>query len=1255
MARIILSEAGAAAGSRFLPNGVSLFGAVIDGATLGRAVGAVAGQSIDAALFAPDRAGPRLKALHLTESREGAGIANVYGRARVGGQVIWAARFRETQREEGGGKGGPSVTRYRYSLSFAVAICEGEIQSIERIWANGEDLALSEISHRVYRGSETQEPDPLIETIEGAGQAPAYRGTAYIVFEDLPLERFGNRVPQFSLEVVKPPPPRQTGQAIGDVVEGVNIIPASGEFVYATDIIRTREFPGREQPVNANSRDGRADFAVSLDQLLNAFPGLRSAALTVGWFGDDLRAEACRVRPGVETREKVTVPWSWSVCGTDRGSAYLVSGASEGTPNYGGTPADLAVIQGIEALKAAGIEVTVSPFLFMDVPPANGLPDPYGKAEQAVFPWRGRITSETDGTAAVVDAVGAFMGAASPADFEVAGREVIYRGDPQDWGYRRFALHMAALSVAAGGVEAILLGSELRGLTHLRDADGNYPFVAALIALAEDMRTIVGEATRISYAADWTEYGAHVPADGSQDVRFPLDPLWAHEDIDFIGIDWYPPLGDWREGDAHLDALAGYRGPDDETYLLANMAGGEAFDWYYADTAARDAQARTPIIDTAHGEHWVFRTKDVVSWWNQPHHERPGGVRNSLATPWVPQSKPVRFSEIGFPAVDKGGNSPNLFFDPKSSESALPPYSTGARDDVFQTRALVTALPYFAASGVVESALVWAWDARPFPAWPMREDIWTDGGNWALGHWLNGRTGLAPLADILADLFARAGAGPVDCGAVHGLVEGYALDGVHGLRAAIEPLATAFAVDACECDGVLRFETEDAAGLVSLAPAELAGQGLSISRSLMDKSPGRVQLAFSDLQNDFEPAIAEARIAGADPRDARRLQLPLVLTPGHAGRIAERLLARSHARETAELELGLQGLQYHPAQRVDLGPDHGIWKIESVDHREALVRLSMSRASDPLAPLRSAGLPSAGAMPQRPAVAEIVIIDAPRLPGRPDDPRPLVAASAEPWPPHVDVYAGDAAEGLDRRVRIETPSVIGRLTAPLAPGPVGRWDLAASLEVEMSEPALASRSRLSVLAGANALLVETDAGWEMLTFSHAALTGARSYRLTGLLRGLQGSDVAAGRGAAAGAQVVLVDAALARADLGDHEIGVALDWRAGLDGAPFSVTLSNAQALAWKPAHLRLVAENDELMLAWSPRGPQRSDNWELPDVRLDETFEIEWTSDTGEIELQAVEGTQTSLPESPGSARVRQIGADGRAGPWSSILSMNR
>lgn len=186
MAEIFLSEAGAAIGQRVLPGSVNLLGRQIGGAQIGRTLGALAGSAIDAALFGQEIEGPRLKALHVMESRDGAGMANVYGRMRVGGQLIWAGGFRET-RSQTGGKGGPSIKQYSYTVSFAVALCEGPGVRVHRAWANGEALSLGGLVHRVYDGGDAQLPDPVIEAEVGAGKAPAYRGTAYIVFEDFPL------------------------------------------------------------------------------------------------------------------------------------------------------------------------------------------------------------------------------------------------------------------------------------------------------------------------------------------------------------------------------------------------------------------------------------------------------------------------------------------------------------------------------------------------------------------------------------------------------------------------------------------------------------------------------------------------------------------------------------------------------------------------------------------------------------------------------------------------------------------------------------------------------------------------------------------------------------------------------------------------------------------------------------------------------------------------------------------------------------
>jgi hypothetical protein len=180
------------------------------GGPLGAALGATLGRAVDGAvLFKPrGRQGPRLADLAVQTSSYGRSIPRIYGRMRVAGQVIWSTDLIEHRGERGGGKGQPSVTSYSYSVSFAVAISSRQVRRIGRIWADGNLLRGAaddwkvKTGFRLHDGDEAQEADPLIASAEGIGRAPAHRGLAYVVFEDLPLEAFGNRIPSLTFEVV---------------------------------------------------------------------------------------------------------------------------------------------------------------------------------------------------------------------------------------------------------------------------------------------------------------------------------------------------------------------------------------------------------------------------------------------------------------------------------------------------------------------------------------------------------------------------------------------------------------------------------------------------------------------------------------------------------------------------------------------------------------------------------------------------------------------------------------------------------------------------------------------------------------------------------------------------------------------------------------------------------------------------------------------------------------------------------------------
>jgi len=181
--------------------------------------GPIAGVVASIAGFAPvsglfgskRRQGPRLGELAVQSSAYGQPIPRLYGRVRASGSVIWATDIEETAQTSGGGKGRPKTTSYSYAASFAVALSDRPIRGVRRIWADGKLIRgesgnwIVPAAMRLYTGTEDQAIDPLIASVEGIGNAPAYRGIAYAVFEDLQLAEFANHIPSLSFEIEADP------------------------------------------------------------------------------------------------------------------------------------------------------------------------------------------------------------------------------------------------------------------------------------------------------------------------------------------------------------------------------------------------------------------------------------------------------------------------------------------------------------------------------------------------------------------------------------------------------------------------------------------------------------------------------------------------------------------------------------------------------------------------------------------------------------------------------------------------------------------------------------------------------------------------------------------------------------------------------------------------------------------------------------------------------------------------------------------
>jgi hypothetical protein len=1206
MASLVLGVVGAGLGTSLFGSGAVLG---ITGAQLGGALGAFLGSEIDAAL-APGRhatrRGPRLGDTALQASTEGAAIPRLYGRVRVAGQLIWASQYKETPitTRTGSGKGfGPSVsqTDFAYSISFAVGLCAGATR-IGRIWADGNLLDTTHLTLRFYSGSESQMPDPLIAGIEGADNVPAYRGLAYVVFEDLPLARFGNRIPQLQFEVIHALAADDPG-SLENRLRGVALIPGAGEFVYHGAIVSSDDGEGATAPENLHNSAGIADIDASLDELQALAPQLEAVSLVVGWFGTDLRAGSCTIAPGVDSALKATTPEHWSVAGRGRGDAHIIS-AVDGRPAYGGTPSDASVSDAIRNLKSRGLRVLFYPFLFMDIASGNARPDPYtGVAPQPAYPWRGRITC--------APAPGA---PGSPDQTPVAATQV----NAFFAAYRSMILHYAGLCAAAGGVDAFLIGSELRGLTRVRDGAASYPAVAALRALAADVRGVLGSGTKLSYAADWSEYNGHQTGAGA--LLFNLDPLWADPNIDFIGIDNYLPLADDRERTTY-----------DRDVLATGIHGGEDFDWYYASDADRSAQLRTPIGD-GFGKPWVWRAKDLWSWWSNLHYDRPSGTEVVLPTAWVPQSKPVWFTELGCPAIDKGANQPNVFFDPKSAESAVPWFSTGERDDLIQRRFLEAHHAFWSApannpssplygGAMVDTAniYVWCWDARPHPFFPGRADVWGDAANWRRGHWLNGRLGTVGLRDLVAGI-----AGDVaDATALDGLVTGFAINGTMSVRDALEPLSVAYHFDAVESEGLIRFVPRGRGDAVAIAETDLAltedepGFGFTLVRAQESDLPAASRIAYLDADADYRQASVESRRPAAQSERVATSSLPIVMDQGQATGIGDRLLQDAWVmRETAGFALPPSHLARDVGDEVALvvgGRSHRL-RITQID--DAGARHIAAVTTDPAiyqpltGPQREPNQMQRLAAPGR---ALLVFLDLPLLTGAEVPWAPHVAAHAVPWPGRELVFRSAGESNFTLDTLLTRPATLGRTTADFAAGALWRWDEANALCIRLAAGTLASQDDLAVLGGANAIAVENaDGEWEIVQFATATLVAANEWRLTKLLRGQAGTEPAMRSPVAAGARVVLLDGAPLQLALTQGEAMLPFHYAWGppdrpLSDASYQTAERRFAAIGLRPlapVHLAARRSGGDILLAWIRRSRSGGDAWDPPDIPLGEESE---------------------------------------------------
>ncbi|MBX9874678.1 MAG: hypothetical protein K2X84_07455, partial [Beijerinckiaceae bacterium] len=250
----------------------------------------------------------------------------------------------------------------------------------------------------------------------------------------------------------------------------------------------------------------------------------------------------------------------------------------------------------------------------------------------------------------------------------------------------------------------------------------------------------------------------------------------------------------------------------------------------------------------------------------------------------------------------------------------------------------------------------------------------------------------------------------------------------------------------------------------------------------------------------------------------------------------------------------------------------------------------------------------------------------PPLPGRPlaiplslpivrTQPPPLLslAAFAQPWPGALAVWQADGAGQFALLRLVEAPSIVGETLTALPPGPLWRSDRRASVEVRLRGGVLSSVTPEAALGGANALaLIGADGVIEIVTASQVELIGPQRFRLSGLLRGLGGSEAVAGRTLPPGARLVVLDGAAVTltddlADLGREQryrVGPVQRDMGDPSMAEIVATAGSGALLPLSPVHARARRAAGGITIDWIRRSRIDADSWDLAEVPLGEEAE---------------------------------------------------
>jgi hypothetical protein len=415
-------------------------------------------------------------------------------------------------------------------------------------------------------------------------------------------------------------------------------------------------------------------------------------------------------------------------------------------------------------------------------------------------------------------------------------------------------------------------------------------------------------------------------------------------------------------------------------------------------------------------------------------------------------------------------------------------------------------------------AFVWTWDTRPYPFFPNHVEKWSDGENYARGHWINGHTSSRSLASVVHEICMDAGLTEFSTEGLYRYLRGYAVEQVSEAWAVLQPLMIRYEFDAVERNGVLSFRMRDGLAARVLDPALLAVSSeldgvTEQSREAEAEVSGRVRVRFVQLDADFDVIAEEAVLADEATHAVAASELNMALTRGEGRQVAERWLTEARvARENVRLALPPSQWCLVAGDVIEL-PGEGVegagrYRIDRVEQTDVQI-IDAVRIEPEVNALADILEEPVGVRPfVVPLPVTAYFLDLPLIRGDEVPHAPYIATTANPWPGSVAVYQSSTDENYQLNTIVPRPATMGTTQSVMSEVSAGLIDRGPALEVRLSHGVLEAISDEALLSGGNLAAIGngTTDEWELFQFGRAELVGEKTYQLTRRLRGQAGSD-----------------------------------------------------------------------------------------------------------------------------------------------------